>query len=60
MISSPKIKKVLIFSQKRFFIYFRKQNFFNKKTSCISGGHFPSSKNKKNDTKKCPIFREME
>ena len=38
-----KIKKVLIFSQKKLFLYFRKRNCF-KKTSYISGGNFPSSK----------------
>ena len=31
-----------------------------KKTSYISGGNFPSSKNKKNTLKKFLIFREME
>ena len=29
-LSSPKIKKVFIFSQKSFFLYFRKRNFFKK------------------------------
>ena len=42
-ISGPKVKKVLVFSQRKFFLYFEKQNF--KKNSSL-GGNFPSSKNK--------------
>ena len=43
-LSSPKIKKVLIFSQKKTFLIFGEIELF-KKTSYISGGNFPSSKN---------------
>ena len=51
-LSDSKIKKILIFSQKMFFLYFRKWN-----PALLS----PSSKNKKKYTaKKILIFREME
>ena len=43
-LSSPKIKKYLIFSRKKLFLYFPKYN--------ISGKNFPSSKNKKTDSEK--------
>ena len=45
-LSSPKIKNVLIFFQKKGFLVFRETGLV-KKTSYISGGNFPSSKNKK-------------
>ena len=45
---SPKIKKVLIFSQKKLFLYFGTRVFFLKKTCYILGANFTSSKNKKN------------
>ena len=45
-LSSPKIKKVIIFSQENLFLYFGKWNLL-RKTSYISRVNFPSSKNKK-------------
>ena len=44
-LSSPKIKKVLIFSQKNPFLPFWEMDHFLK-SSNISGGNFPGSKNK--------------
>ena len=44
-LSSPKIKKFLILSQKKLFFIFQEMELF-KKTSYISRGKFPSSKNK--------------
>ena len=59
-LSRPKIKKVLIFSQKKLFLYFGKWSFF-KKTSNISGGNFLSSENKKKPTlRKLSYFGKME
>ena len=51
-LSTPNIKKFLMFQEMELF----------KKTSCISGGNFPSSKNEKKETtlKKFGIFQEME
>ena len=46
-LSSHKIKKFLIFSQKKAFLMFWEMELF-KKTSYISGGNFTCSKNKKN------------
>ena len=43
-LSSAKIKKVLIFSQKKKLLIFREMELF-KKPSYISGGNFPSSNN---------------
>ena len=43
-LSSPKIKKVLILSQSKFFLCFRKWRFF-KKLLYNSGGNFLSSEN---------------
>ena len=43
-LSSPKIKKFLIFSQKKLVLYFGKWNFL-KKTSYILGGKTHSEKN---------------
>ena len=65
---SPEINKVLIFSQKTFFLYFRKWSCL-KKTSYISGRNLQASKIKKNTQKKLiaffqkkafPIFRETD
>ena len=65
---SPKIKKVLIFSQKMFFLHFRKWSCL-KKTSYISGRNLRAAKIKKNTQKKLiaffqkkafPIFRETD
>ena len=47
---SPKIKKVLIFSQKKAFLIFREIKLFNK-TSYISRGNFWALKKKKNTEK---------
>ena len=44
-LSGPDIKKFLLFSQKKLFLYFKKWNHL--KISYISGGNFPSSKKKK-------------
>ena len=43
--SSPRVKKYLIISQKKLFLYSAKWNFL-KKTCYVPGGNFPSSKNK--------------
>ena len=54
--SRPKIQKFLIFSKKKSFPDISGNGIF----SYISGGNFPSSKNKKTRLKKFLIFREME
>ena len=45
----PKKTALLYFLKKKFFLYFNKWNFLapSLKNSHISGGNFPSSKNKK-------------
>ena len=58
-LSSPKIKKTPIFSQKKAFLIFRAKDLF-KKTPYISEGNFPSWKIKKPTLKKFLIFREIE
>ena len=57
-LSGVKIKKVLIFSQKNFSIFWDTELFL--KTSYILGGNFTSSKKKKCALKFFFIFREME
>ena len=52
--SGSKIKKVLIFSQKSF--SYISGNGTSLKTSYISGGNFPSSKNKKTKSEKISYF----
>ena len=58
-LSGTKIKKVLIFSQKKAFLIFWEMEFF-KKTSYISGGNLLSSLNKKTTLKRFLIFWETE
>ena len=45
-LSSPKIKKLFIFSQKKIFLIFQEPEAFQK-NSYISGGSSPRTKNKK-------------
>ena len=45
-LSSPKIKKNILYFSKKYFLYFRKWN--PQKTCYILGGNFPSLKTKKN------------
>ena len=67
-LSSSKIKKFLIFSQKKAFLLFAKMEtpkeffiFQETKLSYISGSNFPRSKNiKKTTLKKLFVFQEME
>ena len=59
-LSSSMIKKVLLFSQTKYFLIFREME-SSKKTSYISGKNFPSWRNKKKPTlKKFLIFQEIE
>ena len=57
-LSSIKIKKVLMFSQKKLFLYFGKWNFFKK--LIFQEGTFRVQKIKEPTLKKFIIFREME
>ena len=58
-LSSPTIKNVIIFSQKKLFFYFGKWNFL-KKLLIFQEGTFQARKIKKPALKKFLIFREME
>ena len=58
-LSSPTIKNVIIFTQKKFFFYFGEWNFL-KKLLIFQEGTFRARKIKKSGLKKCLIFREME
>ena len=58
-LSSAKIKKVLIFSQKKISLYIAKWN-FSKKLLTFQEGTFRAQKIKKPTQKKFLIFREME
>ena len=56
VLSSPKIEKVFIFSQKKLFTYFVKRNVF--KTIIFLEGNFLSSKKKQLNLKKIILFCE--
>ena len=58
-LSSRKIRKFLMFSQKKVFLIFREIELF-KNSFYILVRNFLSSKNKKNSLKRFLIFREME
>ena len=59
-LSSPKIKKVLIFSQKKLFLYFRKWNFPALRIKYFRRELSDLEKQKKNLSEKFLIFQETE
>ena len=59
-VKEPTLNKFLIFSPKKLFLCYMKCNFIalSLKTSCVSGGNFPSTKDKRK-IKKNPLSRSF-